>query len=325
MGVLGDGFGRRFTYVRLSVTEACNFRCGYCLPAGYRKTAPHDFLSPAEVGRLARALVGAGIGKIRLTGGEPSVRGDITRLIAAVAAAGAHKVALTTNGWNLERRLDEWTEAGLTHLNVSVDSLDASVFARVTGRDVLPAVLRGIDRALALGRLAVKLNAVLLRDTVGVGLEAMAAYLRDRPLSVRFIELMRTADNADYFADQHVAGAYLRSWLAARGWRPLARDPDAGPATEYAHPGHLGRFGLIAPYGAGFCGSCNRLRVTARGRLRLCLFGAGEVDLRDLLGDDGNEAVVIARIQESLAGKAVGHGLRRLDFGHLANLSAVGG
>ncbi|MCU0886148.1 MAG: radical SAM protein, partial [Beijerinckiaceae bacterium] len=127
MGLLSDGFGRQFSYLRLSVTEVCNYRCTYCLPDGYRKTRPHDFLRVDEVARLARVAVRAGLSKIRLTGGEPSARGDLAGLIAAVSDAGAGKVALTTNGWSLARDLARWTDAGLTHLNVSVDSLDPAV------------------------------------------------------------------------------------------------------------------------------------------------------------------------------------------------------
>ncbi len=325
MSVLEDGFGRRFRYLRLSITEACNFRCTYCLPDGYRRSGAHDFLSSDEISRLVGAFARAGVRKVRLTGGEPAVRKDLDAIINRVAGAGVEKIALTTNGWSLERKVADWKAAGLTHLNVSVDSLDASVFARVTGHDRLPSILTGLDRALDHGFTAVKLNAVLLRETVGAGFDAFAEYVRDRPVSVRFIELMRTGDNADYFSAEHVSGAVLHDWLEARGWSPLARAGDDGPAVEFSHPDYLGRFGLIAPYAPGFCDGCNRLRVTAQGRLRLCLFGDGGLDLRDLLQDDADQDALIARIQTALGSKPQGHKLGEGMTGTTRRLAQVGG
>ncbi|GAM01837.1 GTP 3',8-cyclase MoaA [Sphingomonas parapaucimobilis] len=322
---LADTFGRRFRYLRLSVTEVCNFRCTYCLPDGYRKQGTADFLSVEEVGRLVGAFARLGIGKVRLTGGEPTVRRDIEALIARVAATpGIGKVALTTNGWNLRRHVAAWRGAGLTHLNVSVDDLDRTRFAAVTGGDRLPAVLAGIDAALEAGMPAVKLNAVLLADQAEPAFQRFAAFVRDRPIAARFIELMRTADNAAYFAANHLPGDRLRGWLDAQGWAPLPRTSDGGPATEYAHPDHRGRIGLIAPYAPGFCDSCNRLRVTARGRLRLCLFGSGGVDLRSFLAQ-GQEAALANRIRSALTGKAAGHRLHRGDTGDLRQLAQLGG
>lgn len=326
MGRLEDGFGRRFRYLRLSVTEVCNFRCGYCLPDGWKPDGPLSFLSADEIGRLVRAFADLGVGKVRLTGGEPSVRKDLTEIIARVSATpGVGKVALTTNGWNLARRAAEWRAAGLTHVNLSVDALDRETFRKVTGKDRYDDVMAGLEAALACDFRTVKLNAVLLKDTVPGGFAAFAELVRRTPVCVRFIELMRTADNADYFADQHVGGAVLRDWLESRGWRPTERAPDAGPAVEYAHPDFAGRFGLIAPYGPGFCDSCNRLRVTARGKLRLCLFGEGGVDLRDLLAQDCRSSELQDRITAALAGKAAGHRLHEARFGDTRRLADVGG
>jgi cyclic pyranopterin phosphate synthase len=322
---LQDGFGRRFPYLRLSITEACNFRCTYCLPNGYRKSAPHDFLSVDEVARLVSAFHTLGVQKVRLTGGEPSVRKDLTAIIAAVAATGVEKVALTTNGWRLARDLGDWVEAGLTHLNVSVDSLDPAIFARVTGHDRLAHVLAGVEAVLTTPRLKLKLNAVLLRDTLSEGFNAYASFLRDRAISVRFIELMRTRDNAAFFAAQHVAGHELRSWLTETGWNPVARHSDDGPATEFSHPNYQGRFGLIAPYAPGFCDSCNRLRVTARGKLRLCLFGEGGVDLRDVLQRDEARDALMVRIKDALALKPRRHALLAGNPGDTKHLAELGG
>jgi cyclic pyranopterin phosphate synthase len=321
-----DPYGRRFSYVRLSVTEVCNFRCTYCLPHGYQKNGPLELLSPKEIERLSMAFVRMGMRKVRLTGGEPTTRSDLGQIIEKVAATpGLTKLALTTNGWNLDREAAGWRASGLSHLNVSVDSLDPEVFARVTGHDRLPAVLAGIEGALKLGYRAVKLNAVLLRDTAEAGFADFAAYVRDRPVSVRFIELMRTGDNAAFFADQHVGGQVLRNWLSENGWRLRERGIDDGPAAEYEHPDYAGRLGLIAPYSTGFCDSCNRLRVTAKGKLRLCLFGDGGIDLRDLLQADDQRDELIARVVEGLGLKTAGHRLHEANPGDLLHLSQTGG
>nr|WP_272887130.1 GTP 3',8-cyclase MoaA [Phenylobacterium aquaticum] len=319
-----DGFGRHFRYLRLSVTEVCNFSCAYCLPDGYRKTRPHDFLSVDEIGRLAETFQALGVGKVRLTGGEPSARRDLGEIIARIRRAGVAKIAMTTNGWNLSEKIEGWRDAGLTHLNVSIDALDPAAFRAITGHDRLGAVIDGVDRALALGLPTVKVNAVLLKSGLSGGFETFADFVRDRPVAVRFIELMRTGDNADYFAAEHVSGAVLRDWFAARGWTPRPRGPDDGPAVEYVHPDHAGRLGLIAPYAPGFCDGCNRLRVTARGQLRLCLFGEGGVDLRDLLQAGPSEALA-ARIRRALGEKPAGHRLAEGRSGDMRHLAQVGG
>jgi cyclic pyranopterin phosphate synthase len=320
-----DGFGRRFHYLRLSVTEVCNFRCSYCLPDGFKKTAPLSFLSVEEIARLVSAFARLGVAKIRLTGGEPTVRGDIGEIIARVAATpGIDKVAMTTNGWNLQRHVAAWRAAGLTNLNISIDDLDAAAFAAITGHDRLDQIVAGLDAALALGMPAVKVNAVLLKQSVPEGFDRFAAFVKTRPIAVRFIELMRTGDNADYFAANHVSGAALAARLEARGWTARPRAFDDGPAIEYEHPDHIGRIGLIAPYGAGFCDSCNRLRVTARGKLRLCLFGQGGVELRDLLADDQPEAIA-ARVMAGLTGKSAGHRLHEGSPGDTRHLAQLGG
>lgn len=323
---LVDTLGRRFRYLRLSVTDVCNFRCTYCLPDGWKKTGPASFLTGEEIRRLAAGFVGMGVSKIRLTGGEPTVRRDFMDIVAGVAALpGLEKLAVTTNGWNLARHAAAWRAAGLSHLNLSIDSLDREVFARITGHDRLPQILDGLETALGLGYRGVKVNAVLLRETAEKGFDAWAEFVRERPMAVRFIELMRTGDNADYFADQHVSGEVLRAWLQARGWMATARASDGGPATEYRHPDYRGALGLIAPYGPGFCDGCNRLRVTARGQLRLCLFGQGGFDLRPWLQSDADGEGLAEAVRDALTGKAAGHGLHADDAGDTRNLSQFGG
>lgn len=283
------------------------------------------FLSPLECERVVRAFADLGVSKVRLTGGEPSVRRDLPEMIARTAAVpGIDKVCITTNGWNLDRQIAGWRDAGLTNLNVSIDSFDREGFRRITGHDRLPAVVGGLDRALALGLPNVKVNGVLMRDTVEAGFEAFAEFVRARPVALRFIELMRTGDNAEFFAAQHVSGTVLTDWLIARGWSPRRRAFDDGPAEEFVHPDYAGRIGLIAPYAAGFCDSCNRLRITARGQLRLCLFGELGVGLRDLLERDEPEALR-ARIRGALVGKPAGHRLHESNSGDTRQLAQFGG
>ncbi|MBD3743405.1 MAG: radical SAM protein, partial [Stenotrophomonas sp.] len=205
MSQLTDGFGRSFPYLRLSLTEACNFRCSYCLPDGYQADGRPRFLQVDEIARLVRAFAALGMSKIRLTGGEPSLRKDLDEIIATVAAVpGVRKVAITTNGTLLPRRLPGWHRAGLTALNVSMDSLQRERFKTITGHDRLPEIEQGLALAQALGLPAIKLNAVLLRGLNDDELPQWMDYLRDRPFSVRFIELMRTGDNEAYFQRHHL-------------------------------------------------------------------------------------------------------------------------
>lgn len=321
-----DTFGRRFHYLRLSVTEVCNFSCTYCLPNGWKKSGPLSFLTVDEIRRLVAGFSDLGLSKVRLTGGEPTVRKDFNHIIGTVAASpGVAKVAVTTNGWNLARHVADWRASGLSHINISIDSIDPEIFRQITGHDKLNQVLTGLDLALAEGFSAVKVNAVLLRQTAEAGFEAWADFVRDRPVSVRFIELMKTTDNHDYFATHHVKAQGLRDWLDRNGWIAGPRAVDAGPALEYRHPDYAGSIGLIAPYSPGFCDSCNRLRVTSRGKLRLCLFGDGGVDLRDLLQDDDDRDLLNTRIVSGLTGKTWSHQLAQGLSGDLKNLAQLGG
>lgn len=326
MTQLTDGFGRRFPYLRLSLTEACNFSCSYCLPNGYQADGRPRFLEVDEIGRLVRAFATLGMHKIRLTGGEPSLRKDLEQIIERVAGVpGIRKVAITTNGTLLPRRLPGWHRAGLTALNVSMDSLRRERFKAITGHDRLPEIQEGLALAQALGMESVKLNAVLLRGLNDDELPEWMAFLRDRPISVRFIELMRTGDNADYFERHHLRASVVVDQLLAAGWRLRPRAADAGPAREYTHPDHRGSIGVIAPYSKDFCQGCNRLRVTARGDLRLCLFGEFGVPLRPLLQHEDDRDALLARITTQLGLKAAGHGLHQGQTGLTPNLASIGG
>ncbi|MEO5560382.1 MAG: GTP 3',8-cyclase MoaA [Dokdonella sp.] len=326
MHAIVDRHGRSFPYLRLSLTEACNYRCSYCLPDGYQVDGRPKFLALPEIERLVRGFAALGMSKIRLTGGEPSLRKDLPLIIVAVAALPRiRKIALTTNGCLLPRHVGIWRAAGLTALNVSLDSLDPTRFRAITGHDRFAEVTEGIDIALGLGFDAVKINAVLLRDCNDDELPSWLDYLRERDIAVRFIELMRTGDNREYFERHHVRATLLQQQLLQAGWHLQARTADAGPALEYSHPDYRGRIGIIAPYSRDFCAGCNRLRVTARGDLRLCLFGDFGIALRPLLQSDADHDALVARISTQLGLKAAGHGLHQGLTGITPHLASIGG
>ena len=329
MAALIDRHGRSFPYLRLSLLEACNFHCGYCLPDGYRAGAgagASRWLTREEIARLLRGFAAVGMRKLRLTGGEPSLRADLTRIIAdAAATPGIEKVAVTTNGIVLRRRFGDWHAAGLTALNVSLDSLDAARFRAITGHDRCDDILTGLELALASSLPSVKLNAVLLRGLNDDEMPAWLDYLRTRRLGVRFIELMQTGDNHDYFRSHHVRADALEQSLLRDGWSELPRAADAGPAREFAHPDFVGRIGIIAPYSRDFCAGCNRLRVTARGDLRLCLFGEHGTPLRPLLQHDGQIDELTSTLHVQLGMKLAGHGLHEGRTGLTPHLASIGG
>jgi cyclic pyranopterin phosphate synthase len=253
-----DHFGRKFPYLRLSVTDVCNFRCQYCLPDGYQKTGDFEFLSTQEIIRLLTAFAGLGVEKVRLTGGEPTLRRDIPLIASALARiAGIRTIALTTNGYNLKQKAAAFFASGITALNVSVDSLNAQKFHAVTGHDKLADVLDGIDAARVAGFRKIKINSVLLKDITDDGLPQFLEWIKRDALSVRFIELMQTGDNFDYFQKHHLSADSIKQQLLARGFSLVARTHDGGPAVEFAHPDYKGTIGMI--YGH-FC------KLTSNGR-----------------------------------------------------------
>lgn len=322
-----DRYGRQFPYLRLSVVPACNFRCTYCLPNGY-KAVPGSAgaLSIPEITRLLRGFASLGMHKLRITGGEPSVRHDLTEVLRAAAAVpGVSKLAMTTNGTLLTRRLGEWMAAGLGALNVSVDTLDPDSFARITGHPHLADILTGVDRAISAGLPSVKLNAVLLRGVNDNELGAWLDYLRDRPLELRFIELMQTGDNLAFFREHHLSVEALETPLKESGWTLVPRAADAGPARTYRHADYAGRIGFIAPYSRDFCSGCNRLRVTATGDLRLCLFGEYGTPLRPWLQADDQCEELVQAITGQLMHKEKTHYLHQGRTGMTPHLAATGG
>ncbi|MFM8338682.1 MAG: GTP 3',8-cyclase MoaA [Fluviibacter sp.] len=324
--MLTDPHGRSFSYLRLSITDICNYRCQYCLPNGYQKNGDTHFLTALEIENLVAGLAGLGLWKVRLTGGEPTVRKDFAEIAARVSSVpGVRRVATTTNGYRLAKNARLWRDAGISAINVSVDSLNRQRFADITGHDHLHQVLDGIKAAQDAGFEKVKINTVLLRDVNDHELTDFLEWIRSEDLSIRFIELMETGSNKDYFARHHIRGEDIHNRLNALGWSELEREAGAGPAQEFAHPDYRGQIGIIAPYSKDFCNTCNRLRVTATGQLRLCLFGNGGHSLRDLLQDRNQREELQATIADLLVQKAPTHLLHFHQSGATPHLAALGG
>ncbi|MDN3684379.1 GTP 3',8-cyclase MoaA [Vibrio sinaloensis] len=326
-----DKFHRKFYYLRLSVTDVCNFKCTYCLPDGYKPSGQKKtrlFLSVPEVKRVVRAFADCGTSKVRITGGEPSLRKDFNDIIQTVADTPGieKKVATTTNGYRMEKQVADWRQAGLTHINVSVDSLDSRMFHQITGENKFTQVMAGIDRAFEVGYEQVKVNVVLMKDLNAHELPAFLNWIKDRPIQLRFIELMQTGEMDELFQRHHVSGVAIRNQLIANGWLLKVRARNDGPAQVFVHPDYQGEIGLIMPYEKkDFCESCNRLRVSATGKLHLCLFGDHGVELRDLLQQDSQEDALIHRIQEQLQTKSVSHFLHDGNSGMTPHLASIGG
>lgn len=322
-----DRFQRQYTYLRLSITDVCNFRCNYCLPEGYRPPLhKQTFLSVDEIQRVAQAFANLGTEKIRITGGEPTLRKDFLEIAHRLSqTAGIRQIALTTNGYRMERDVELWQQAGITHLNVSVDSLEPRQFHLITGENKLATVLNGIERAFEIGYKKVKVNAVLMKQYTAKGLDDFLRWIKDRPIQMRFIELMETSEMDHFFQQQHLSGQSILEQLTQEGWQLQPKVMSDGPAKVLAHPDYQGEIGLIMPYEKNFCASCNRLRVSALGKLHLCLFGEEGIDIRDLLQSDEQQFQLEARLKSALQGKREHHYLHIGDSGVRNNLASIGG
>jgi GTP 3',8-cyclase len=284
---LVDSFGRRINYLRLSVTDRCNMRCTYCMPAaGLPKVLHRDVLSYEELERIARAAISLGIEKIRVTGGEPLVRKGIVPFLSRLAAIpGLKQLVLTSNGVLLEEMADELRAAGVQRLNISLDSLDPARFCSITRTGDLKRVLAGIAAADRAG-FPIKINMVVMRGVNDAEIEAVASLAMERPYTVRFIEYMPSS-RAEQWQSLVVPGHEILERLFAKfPLQPLDRGELAGPAKEYRIAGAAGTLGIITPITGHFCESCNRIRVTSTGRARSCLFSGGEFNLKPYLQEE---------------------------------------
>ena len=325
---LVDNFHRQLSYLRLSITDFCNFRCDYCLPDGYTANAgkrPDNELSVSEIDVLIQAFAKLGTTKVRLTGGEPSIRQDLPRIIElAKQTQGIQTVAVSSNGYRLAKHLSDWQTAGLNQLNISIDSFDPTIFKQITGFDILPTLLKDIDTLLATTDIKLKLNGILMADTAFDNLQSVLSFVKNRPVTYRFIEFMQTSDNKALFFAQHSSGQRIKDFLLENGWQSQRRASDAGPAIEYRHADYVGGIGLIEPYAPQFCDSCNRLRVSSQGKVHLCLFDNGSYDVRAFLANGDVDGLVHA-LQSLMPIKPEHHLLKQNDSGIMANLSMIGG
>jgi cyclic pyranopterin phosphate synthase len=330
MNILKDSFGRKFPYIRLSISDVCNFKCGYCLPDGYKidKSDNRTFINIEEIRRLAKALSELGVSKIRLTGGEPTVRKDFFEIVKIIKEnSGIKKTVITTNGYKLDKIANDIKNSGLDGINISIDSLNADTFKKITGHDRLEEILRGIKNLQKLNFKNIKINAVLLKgvNDSEKDFSYWAAFVKNNEIDFRYIELMQTGDNLDYFNKYHVPSKKFTDYLNNNNWVIQTFGKDSGPAKNYLNPKFKGKFGVIAPYSKDFCKSCNRLRITAKGDLRLCLFGSTGISIRHLMQKDSQIEELKNLILKQLNFKKESHYLEIGETGLTKNLSTTGG
>jgi GTP 3',8-cyclase len=322
---LVDYYQRRFQYLRLSITELCNFQCQYCLPYGYQPKKGHNFLSLSEIDYVVATFTELGVSKIRLTGGEPTLRRDFVDILSLISSYSSVKeLAITTNGSRLLKNIHHWHQAGLNAINISIDSFSPHLFKLITGQDKLKELMQCVEKSLEVGIKKVKINTVLMKN-MNDNLDDYLSWIKDKPVELRFIELMETGESSDVFNRYHLSGHVIEAQLIAQGWQLQLKNPLSGPAKVYAHSDYQGKIGLIMPYSKDFCKSCNRLRVSSIGKLHYCLFGEAAVDLRDLLQSSAQKQQLITRIFASLKIKPEKHLLHVHNVGMTGNLSYIGG
>jgi cyclic pyranopterin phosphate synthase len=313
-----DSFGRVHTSLRISVTDRCNIRCFYCMPEeGVKFVARDQILSFEEIERFVRIAAGLGVYKVRVTGGEPLVRRDLPVLIRRLAAIpGIRDLALTTNGVQLAELAEPLYAAGLRRLNVHLDTLDRRRFSQISRRDELDKVLAGIAVAKRLGFGPIKLNAVAVKNLAEPDIVPLARFGREHGFEVRFIEFM-PLDAQQLWDRGKVLSAGEIIETISREIAPLVPIPDAdprAPALEYQFADGIGRVGFIASVTRPFCMNCNRLRLTADGKLRYCLFAIEEDDVKDMLRRPAPDAEIAALIRRNVAGKWEGHEINSSRF-----------
>jgi cyclic pyranopterin phosphate synthase len=325
---LSDSFQRPINYLRISVTDRCNLRCIYCMPAGGVDLMSHgDILSYEEIHTIAKAAAELGIDKLRITGGEPLVRLGLPRLIGMLAGIkGINDIALTTNGILLADYAAELKAAGLKRVNISLDTLKPERFKRITrGQSELSQVLEGIEAARRVGLEPVKLNMVVMAGINDDELLDFAARTIDEDWHIRFIELMPVAGNGDN-APRFVSATEMRKRLESLGkLEPCLPTVGNGPAKYFRLPGAKGTIGFITPVSEHFCFQCNRMRLTADGKLRPCLLSDYEIDLRQPLRDGISKAGLKKLFKRAVAEKPLQHGLAEGQVPTRRPFSHVGG
>lgn len=327
---LVDSYGRTIRDLRLSITDRCNFRCVYCMEPDVRFMDSAELLSAEEIVRLGRIAVGLGIEKVRVTGGEPTVHPRLTEILAGLAAAGVSDLALTTNGSLMDReRLDGWRRAGLSRITVSIDSVRPERFVRMTRSAVGPErVIEGVRDARRAGFETTKLNAVVVRGFNEDEVAGLAGLARDLAVEMRFIEFMPLDSARAWDRSRLVpASEIVERIREAYPLVPAGRDDPSSTSLIFGFAdGAPGRIGVIAPVTNPFCGQCSRLRITADGKVRPCLFSREEWDVRGLLRDGASDGRVGEFLADVTWAKQAGHGISSAEFEQPERtMSAIGG
>jgi GTP 3',8-cyclase len=316
--MLLDSFGRQHNSLRISVTDRCNIRCFYCMPEENVQFKPREeLLTFEEIARFSRVAATLGINKLRLTGGEPLLRHDLSKLVQMlVQIPGIHEVALTTNGILLNEQAADLHVAGLHRLNISLDALSEATFQRIARRKGLQRVLDGIFAAQQAGFRKIRLNAVSIRSITEAEIVPLAEFARKHDLELRFIEFMPLDAQHGWDHDQVLSGDEVRAIIDREvgTLEPLAVEDPSQPATDFRYTDGGGRVGFINPVTHPFCGGCNRLRLTAEGQIRNCLFSIAEWDARALLRSDASDTELAALIKGCVAAKKRGHGIDTPEF-----------
>ncbi len=348
-GALVDSHGRTLRDLRVSLTDRCNFRCLYCLPEteaaqnfyrGHWAHMPNSapilqqwvekslILSFEEIEHVVRLFVALGIQKIRLTGGEPLLRHDLEKLVARIAAIpGVEDLAMTTNGFLFAQKACALRDAGLKRVSFSLDSLDRAIFKKITGRDGLDQLLAGIQLAQELGFHPVKVNAVIIREINEHEIEALVAFARERNLSLRFIEFMPLDSARAWQKEMVMPGAEILQRIRSRfELHPVVTDNPSSTSKRWSFADGRGEIGIIAPVSEPFCGHCNRIRLTADGKVRTCLFSVTEHDLRSRLRSGAGDEAISAWLREIAWQKEARHHIGEPDFiPPSRSMSCIGG
>lgn len=317
-GPLIDAYGRTHTNLRISVTDRCNIRCFYCMPHDQVRFKPRsELLTFEEIERFVRVVAQMGVNKLRITGGEPLVRAELPSLVTALARIpDIDDIAMTTNGMLLPEYAQALKDAGLDRLNISLDGLSEETFRRITRRDGLDRVLAGIEAARRCNFKRIRLNAVAIRDVTEQEIVPLARFAREQQLELRFIEFMPLDAEQNWQDEQVLSGDEIRTRLedAIGPLVPAARPDPTQPAVDYRFADGIGQIGFINSVTEAFCELCNRMRITAEGQLRNCLFSTVEWDARAVMRGGGSDEQLAQLTHDCVAGKKPGHGTDSYEF-----------
>jgi len=324
-----DKFGREINYLRISLTDRCNLRCVYCMPMTGLTFVPNKrLLTPTELETVVQAAVIAGFRKVRLTGGEPTLRQDIVEIVRRLAAIeGVQQLVMTTNGYRLPYIAQDLVEAGLKRVNIHVDSLNRERMAKIMRLGSLEKAWAGIIAAEEAGLVPLKLNAVITRGYNDEDAVDLARLTLTKPWQMRFIELMPFAGPTEIALENYVSSDEIKQWIEAELGPLFPRHNGQldGEARIYRLAGSVGTIGFISPVSNPYCDDCNRMRLTADGRIRMCLLKDGELNLRDVLRGGGSQADLVKLFQRAIAAKPVGHALKQGIHPEARTMSQIGG